>query len=377
MAQQTNVAGQKTEKQRKAPFRADHVGSLLRSVPVKESRQKKAAGEMTAEQLRDIENQEITRIVEKQKEIGLDVVTDGEFRRSWRHYDFLEGLDGVEPFIPAEGIQFHNTKTKARSIKVTGKLDFTSHPALADYQFLHEIAGNATPKLTIPSPNMLFFGEKADKGIYDDQEEYFHDLAQAYKKAIKAFYDAGCRYLQLDDTSWSLFFEEKGREVVRALGGDPETLPAIFAKTINDAVADRPDDLTITMHICRGNFRSTWAASGGYDALAETILDGLNLDGLFLEYDDDRSGNFDPLRFVKRKDLQIVLGLITSKYGELENPEDVKRRINEAARFVSLDQLCLSPQCGFASTEEGNLLTEEQQWAKLRHVIDIANDVWR
>ncbi|UQZ60288.1 5-methyltetrahydropteroyltriglutamate--homocysteine S-methyltransferase [Bacillus subtilis] len=377
MAQQTNVAGQKTEKQRKAPFRADHVGSLLRSVPVKEARQKKAAGEMTAEQLRDIENQEIIRIVEKQKEIGLDVVTDGEFRRSWWHYDFLEGLDGVEQFIPAEGIQFHNTKTKARSIKVTGKLDFTSHPALADYQFLHEIAGNATPKLTIPSPNMLFFGEKADKGIYDDQEEYFHDLAQAYKKAIKAFYDAGCRYLQLDDTSWSLFFEEKGREVVRALGGDPETLPAIFAKTINDAVADRPDDLTITMHICRGNFRSTWAASGGYDAVAETILDGLNLDGLFLEYDDDRSGNFDPLRFVKRKDLQIVLGLITSKYGELENPEDVKRRINEAARFVSLDQLCLSPQCGFASTEEGNLLTEEQQWAKLRHVIDIANDVWR
>ncbi|MCY8863745.1 5-methyltetrahydropteroyltriglutamate--homocysteine S-methyltransferase [Bacillus spizizenii] len=378
MAQQTNVvAGQKTEKQRKAPFRADHVGSLLRSAPVKEARQKKAAGEITADQLRDIENQEITRIVEKQKEIGLDVVTDGEFRRSWWHYDFLEGLDGVEAFIPAEGIQFHHAKTKARSIKVTGKLDFTSHPALADYQFLHEIAGDATPKLTIPSPNMLFFGEKADKGIYDDQEEYFHDLAQTYKKAIKAFYDAGCRYLQLDDTSWSLFFEEKGREVVRALGGDPETLPALFAKTINDAVADRPDDLAITMHICRGNFRSTWAASGGYDAVAEIILDGLNLDGLFLEYDDDRSGNFDPLRFVKRKNLQIVLGLITSKYGELENPEDVKRRINEAARFVSLDQLCLSPQCGFASTEEGNLLTEEQQWAKLRHVIDIANDVWR
>ncbi|MDO8227270.1 5-methyltetrahydropteroyltriglutamate--homocysteine S-methyltransferase [Bacillus cabrialesii] len=377
MAQQTSLTGQKIEKQRKAPFRADHVGSLLRSAPVKEARQKKAAGEITAEQLRDIENQEIIRIVEKQKEIGLEVVTDGEFRRSWWHYDFLEGLDGVEAFIPAEGIQFHNAKTKARSIKVTGKLDFTNHPALADYQFLHKIAGDATPKLTIPSPNMLFFGEKADKGIYDDQEEYFHDLAQAYKKAIKAFYDAGCRYLQLDDTSWSLFFEEKGREVVRALGGDPETLPALFAKTINDAVADRPDDLAITMHICRGNFRSTWAASGGYDAVAETILDGLNLDGLFLEYDDDRSGNFDPLRFVKRKDLQIVLGLITSKYGELENPEDVKRRINEAARFVSLDQLCLSPQCGFASTEEGNLLTEEQQWAKLRHVIDIANDVWR
>lgn len=377
MAQQTNVAGQITEKQRKAPFRADHVGSLLRSAPIKEARQKKAAGEITADQLRDIENQEITRIVEKQKEIGLDVVTDGEFRRSWWHYDFLEGLDGVEAFIPAEGIQFHHAKTKARSIKVTGKLDFTSHPALADYQFLHEIAGDATPKLTIPSPNMLFFGEKADKEIYDDQEEYFHDLAQTYKKAIKAFYDAGCRYLQLDDTSWSLFFEEKGREVVRALGGDPETLPALFAKTINDAVADHPDDLAITMHICRGNFKSTWAASGGYDAVAETILDGLNLDGLFLEYDDDRSGNFDPLRFVKRKDLRIVLGLITSKYGDLENPEDVKRRINEAARFVSLDQLCLSPQCGFASTEEGNLLTEEQQWAKLRHVIDIANDVWR
>ncbi|PLR91082.1 5-methyltetrahydropteroyltriglutamate--homocysteine S-methyltransferase [Bacillus halotolerans] len=377
MAQQVNLAAQKSEKQKKAPFRADHVGSLLRSAPVKEARQKQAAGEITAEQLRDIENKEITRIVEKQKEIGLNVVTDGEFRRSWWHYDFLEGLYGVEPFIPAEGIQFHNAKTKARSIKVTGKLDFTSHPALADYQFLHSIAGDATAKLTIPSPNMLFFGEKADQGVYPDQEEYFHDLSQAYKKAIKAFYDAGCRYLQLDDTSWSLFFEEKGREVVRALGGDPETLPALFAKTINDAVADRPDDLTVTMHICRGNFRSTWAASGGYDAVAETILDGLDLDGLFLEYDDDRSGNFDPLRFVKRKDLQIVLGLITSKYGELEDPEDVKRRISEAARFVSLDQLCLSPQCGFASTEEGNLLTEEQQWAKLRHVVDIANDVWK
>ncbi|MCC8354478.1 5-methyltetrahydropteroyltriglutamate--homocysteine S-methyltransferase [Bacillus sp. AF23] len=377
MAQQVNLASHKSEKQKKAPFRADHVGSLLRSAPVKEARQKQAAGGITAEQLRDIENKEITRIVEKQKEIGLNVVTDGEFRRSWWHYDFLEGLDGVEAFIPAEGIQFHNAKTKARSIRVTGKLDFTSHPTLADYQFLHEIAGDATPKLTIPSPNMLFFGEKADQGVYSDQEEYFHDLAQAYKKAINAFYDAGCRYLQLDDTSWSLFFEEKGREVVRALGGDPETLPALFAKTINDAVADRPDDLTVTMHICRGNFRSTWAASGGYDAVAETILDGLDLDGLFLEYDDDRSGNFDPLRFVKRKDLQIVLGLITSKYGELEDPEDVKRRISEAARFVSLDQLCLSPQCGFASTEEGNLLTEEQQWAKLRHVADIANDVWK
>ncbi|MGN9867140.1 5-methyltetrahydropteroyltriglutamate--homocysteine S-methyltransferase [Bacillus swezeyi] len=374
---QSTEWSQQTQTQKKGPYRADQVGSLLRSEPVKKARLQRAAGEMTAEQLREIENEEIQRIVEKQKEIGLKAVTDGEFRRAWWHFDFLEGLDGVEGYVPESGIQFHNTKTKARGIKVNGKLDFTNHPMLKDYQFLHSIAGTHTPKMTIPSPNMLFFRGKLEESAYKDLDEFHYDVAQAYKKAIRAFYDAGCRYLQLDDTAWAVFFSEKGQEQIKAFGRKPDELRQSFANTINEALDERPDDLTVTMHICRGNFRSTWAASGGYDAAAETIFDGLNLDGLFLEFDDERSGGFDPLRFVKRKDLQIVLGLITSKFGELESPDAIKRRIEEASRYVDLNQLCLSPQCGFASTEEGNLLTEEQQWEKLRHVIEITEDVWK
>ncbi|MBT9248396.1 5-methyltetrahydropteroyltriglutamate--homocysteine S-methyltransferase [Bacillus halotolerans] len=379
MSQQTTPAEQKQSLQRKkTPFRADQVGSLLRSEPVKKARLQKAAGEITAEQLRQIENDEIIRIVEKQKETGLNVVTDGEFRRAWWHFDFLENLDGVEPFIPEQGIQFHNVQTKARGIKVTGDIDFSNHPMLEDYSFLHSIAGDATPKMTIPSPNMLFFRGRLEKDAYKNDYALFqHDVSKAYKKAIQAFYDRGCRYLQLDDTAWAVFLSEKGLKQVEAFGTTPDELRQLFAKSINDAIADRPDDMTITMHICRGNFQSTWTAEGGYDAAAETIFDGLNLDGLFLEYDDSRSGGFEPLRYVKRSDLQLVLGLVTSKFGELEHPDDVKRRIEEASRYVSLDQLCLSPQCGFASTEEGNKLTEEQQWAKLRHVVEIANNVWK
>ncbi|QYG90523.1 5-methyltetrahydropteroyltriglutamate--homocysteine S-methyltransferase [Bacillus atrophaeus] len=379
MSQQAASTEQYQSLQRKKPpFRADQVGSLLRSEPVKKARLQKAAGDITAEQLRQIENDEIIRIVEKQKETGMKVVTDGEFRRAWWHFDFLENLDGVEGFKPESGIQFHNVKTKPRGIKVTGDIDFTNHPMLEDYKFLHSIAGDATPKMTIPSPNMLFFRGKVEKDSYqNDYEAFQHDLSLAYKKAIQAFYDAGCRYLQLDDTAWAVFLSEQGKKQIEAFGKTPDELRQLFAKSINDAVADRPDDLTVTMHICRGNFQSTWTAEGGYDAAAETIFDGLNLDGLFLEYDDSRSGGFEPLRYVKRPDLQLVLGLVTSKYGELENPDDIKRRIEEASRYVSLNQPSLSPQCGFASTEEGNLLTEEQQWAKLRHVVEIAMDVWK
>ncbi|RJS50822.1 5-methyltetrahydropteroyltriglutamate--homocysteine methyltransferase [Bacillus subtilis] len=378
MSQQTTPAEQKSLQRKKPPFRAEQVGSLLRSEPVKKARLQKAAGDITAEQLRQIENDEIIRIVEKQRETGLNVVTDGEFRRAWWHFDFLENLDGVEPFTPEQGIQFHNVQTKARGIKVTGDIDFSTHSMLEDYSFLHSIAGDATPKMTIPSPNMLFFRGKLEKDEYKNDYQLFqHDVSKAYKKAIQAFYDRGCRYLQLDDTAWAVFLSEKGLKQIEAFGTTPDELRQLFAKSINDAIADRPDDLTVTMHICRGNFQSTWTAEGGYDAAAETIFDGLNLDGLFLEYDDSRSGGFEPLRYVKRSDLQLVLGLVTSKFGELENPDDVKRRIEEASRYVSLDQLCLSPQCGFASTEEGNKLTEEQQWAKLRHVVEIANDVWK
>ncbi|UOF89996.1 5-methyltetrahydropteroyltriglutamate--homocysteine S-methyltransferase [Fodinisporobacter ferrooxydans] len=359
------------------PFRADQVGSLLRSERIKKARLQKTAGDISAEQLRLIENEEISRIVEKQKEIGLQAVTDGEFRRAWWHFDFLENLDGVEGYEKESGIQFHQTQTKSHAVKVVGKLDFTNHPMLEDYKFLHSIAGSHTAKMTIPSPSMLHFRGEIETSAYRDKDEFFHDLAHTYKKAIQAFYDAGCRYLQLDDTSWAYLCSEEQKEQIRARGFDPDELSALYAKTINQAIADRPDDLRITMHICRGNFRSTWISSGGYEPVAETLFDGLAIDGFFLEYDSDRAGGFEPLRFVKRSDLQIVLGLITSKFGELENPEDIKRRIDEASRFVDLNQLCLSPQCGFASTEEGNLLTEEQQWAKLRHVVEIAQAVWK
>ena len=360
----------------KPPFRYDHVGSLLRPERLKEARLQKTAGEITADRLREVENEEIARIVEKQKEIGLLAVTDGELRRAWWHLDFLENLEGVTGYEADQGLHFHGKETKTHAVKVTGKLDFSGHPMLEDYKFLQSIAGSHAAKMTIPSPSLLRNRASKAPGVYLDEEEFTHDLAQTYKKAIRAFYDAGCRYLQIDDTSWGMFCSEEQKDQLRANGRDPDRLMELCAETLNGALADRPDDLTVTMHICRGNFRSTWIYSGGYEPVAETIF-GLDVDGFFLEFDSDRSGGFEPLRFVNRKDQQIVLGLITSKFCELENPDDVKRRIEEASRFVDINQLCLSPQCGFASTEEGNLLTEEQQWAKLRHVIDIAQAVWK
>ncbi|MGG7620609.1 5-methyltetrahydropteroyltriglutamate--homocysteine S-methyltransferase [Bacillus coreaensis] len=358
-------------------FRADQVGSLLRSDVIKTARLQSVAGEITLGQLRKIEDKEIARIVDKQKEIGLQAVTDGEFRRAWWHFDFLENLIGVEGFWSGNGIQFHQKQTKSRVIKVTSKLDFGNHPMLEDYQYLHQVAGDHTAKFTIPSPSMLHFRGEVDESVYPDEEELFADLAATYKKAIQAFYDAGCRYLQLDDTSWAYLCSEEQKELLRAKGLNPDYLIKMYLQTLNKAVADRPEDLKITMHICRGNFRSTWISSGGYEPVAEQLFGHLNIDGFFLEYDNDRSGGFEPLRFVTRPDLQVVLGLVTSKFGELENKDVIKKRIEEASKFVPLDQLCLSPQCGFASTEEGNLLTEKQQWAKLQHVVDISKEVWK
>lgn len=361
----------------RAPFRADHVGSLLRPTRLKEAREGHAAGRVTAEQLKVVENEEIERVVRKQKEIGLQAVTDGEFRRAWWHFDFLEDLDGVEGYYAESGgIQFHNVTTKPRAIRVASKLGFSGHPMIEHFQFLKSVAGSHVAKMTIPSPSMLHFRGEIDQTVYPETDELFADLALTYKQAITALYNAGCRYLQLDDTSWAYLCSQEQREQLKAKGWDPDKLGQWYAKTINDAVADRPDDLVITMHICRGNFRSTWIASGGYEPVAETLFGGLNIDGFFLEYDSDRAGGFEPLRFATRKDLQIVLGLITSKFGELERADDVKRRIEEASKFINVDQLCLSPQCGFASTEEGNLLGEDEQWAKLGRVVEIARDVW-
>jgi len=362
----------------KGPFKADHVGSFLRPERIKQARLQVENGEMTKKQLRAIEDEEIRKLVEKQKQIGLKAVTDGEFRRAWWHFDFLSELVGVELYEAESGIQFHGVQTKAHGIKVTGKLDFNHHPMIEDYKFLHQAAGKKhVAKFTIPSPNMLFFRGHIEESAYSDTDVFFADLVKTYQKAIQAFYDAGCRYLQLDDTAWAVFFSEKGQEQIASKGFTPQELLKRFTDAINESIAHKPDDMVITMHICRGNFQSTYTASGGYENASKAIFSQLNVDGLFLEFDDERSGGFEPLRHVKRDDLQIVLGLITSKFGDLEDPEAVKKRIAEAAEFVSLDQICLSPQCGFASTEEGNLLTEEQQWDKVKHVISIAEDVWK
>ncbi|MBY0097239.1 5-methyltetrahydropteroyltriglutamate--homocysteine S-methyltransferase [Mesobacillus maritimus] len=358
-------------------FRADQVGSLLRSDAIKNARLQRVEGKISAEQLRQVEDTEIARIVEKQKEVGLEAVTDGEFRRAWWHFDFLENLVGVDGYWAGNGIQFQQKQTKSRAIKVTSKLDFGHHPMLEDFKFLHQAAGDHTAKFTIPSPSMLHFRGEVDRSVYPDEAEFFDDLAQTYKKGIQAFYDAGCRYLQLDDTAWAYLCSEEQKQQLRAKGLDPDYLIKMYLETLNKAVADRPDDLKITMHICRGNFRSTWISSGGYEPIAEQLFGHLNIDGFFLEYDNDRSGGFEPLRFVNRPDLSIVLGLVTSKFGELEDKDVIKKRIEEAAQYVDLNQLALSPQCGFASTEEGNLLTEEQQWAKLQHVVEISKDVWK
>lgn len=256
---------QQTFQRKEPPFRADQVGSLLRPDRVKKAHIQKAASEITAEQLREIENEEIKRIVEKQKGLGLKAVTDGELRRSWWHFDFLENLDGVKGFEKDKGLHFHQQNTKPHAIKVTGKINFSDHPMIEDFKFLKSIAGEHWAKKTIPSPSMLRLRADIQQGIYDDPEELTHDLANAYKKAIQAFYDAGCRYLQLDDTAWAFLASKEERERMRSQGTDPDELIALYADTINKAVEDRPDDLTITMHICRGNFRSTWMYSGGYE----------------------------------------------------------------------------------------------------------------
>ena len=361
------------------PFRADHVGSILRSAALKQARSRHARGEMSAAQLREVEDREIEKIVRKQEAVGLRLATDGEFRRAWWHFDFLEHLDGVEGYTPERGIAFHGVETRPRNVRVVGRIDFPSdHPMLAHFGFL-KAHTKAVPKMTIPSPSVLHFrGGRAaiDRNVYPDLDVYFDDLARAYRKAVRAFADAGCRYLQLDDTVWAYLCSAEQRDQARARGEEPERLPAIYARIINAALEGRPADMVVTTHVCRGNFRSTWISEGGYEPVAETLLGGTNYDGYFLEYDTARAGGFDPLRFLPRGRKQVVLGLLTSKSGELENRDDVKRRIEEAARYVDPDQLCLSPQCGFASTEEGNVLGEDEQWAKLRMVVELAADVW-
>ncbi|HAB72752.1 MAG TPA: 5-methyltetrahydropteroyltriglutamate--homocysteine S-methyltransferase [Pantoea sp.] len=362
-----------------APFRADTVGSFLRPAAIKNAREQYAAGQIDKTELTRIEDEAIRDVVSKQIANGLQVVTDGEFRRAWWHFDFFGGLEGVELFEAEQGIQFNGVQTKAHGVRVVGKLGFRDHPMLEHFRFLQSVAGDAVPKMTIPSPSVLHFrgGRKViDENVYPDLADYFDDLADTYKTAIKAFYDAGCRYLQLDDTVWAYLCSEDQKRQIRERGDDPEQLAHTYARVLNKALEGKPADLTVGLHVCRGNFRSTWISEGGYEPVAEILFGGVNIDAFFLEYDNERAGGFEPLRFIKPGHQKVVLGLVTTKNGELEDPAQVKARLQEAAKFVSLDQICLSPQCGFASTEEGNSLSEEQQWAKIRLVVDIAGQVW-
>lgn len=359
------------------PFRADMVGSLLRSQRLKEAREKQAAGTIDAAALARVEDEEIAKLVKKQEEVGLQAVTDGEFRRAFWHFDFLENLTGVRG-IETEGIAFKGVATKGHGVRVVGKIDFPdNHPHLAHFKYLKSVT-NKVPKMTIPSPSMLHYrgGRKAvDASAYLHMEDYYADLGKAYAKAVKAFYDAGCRYLQLDDTSLSYFCDPEQRQMLKDRGDDPERLIHIYRDMINTATAAKPSDMTITTHTCRGNFKSTFIASGGYEPVAEMVFNGINVDGYFMEWDDERSGGFEPLRFLP-KGKQVVLGLVTTKLGTVETKDYLKRRIEQATQFAPLDQLCLSPQCGFASTEEGNVLAEDEQWAKLALIVETAKEVW-
>jgi 5-methyltetrahydropteroyltriglutamate--homocysteine methyltransferase len=360
------------------PFRADHVGSLLRPAALKEARAKRTQSAITAAQLTEIADREIEKVIKKQQDIGLKLATDGEFRRSWWHFDFFRGLDGVTFHTTDHGIQFQGVQTKAEAIRITGKVGFSGHPMLEHFKFLKRHT-RVVPKMTIPAPSTFHFrqGRAAiSKEVYPDLDPFFDDLAMAYRGAIRAFYDAGCRYLQLDDTAWSMMCDPNERAQSKARGDDPEALPKRYARLTNAALEGKPDDMAITMHSCRGNFRSTFIASGGYEFVAEQLLGHTGLDGYFLEYDSDRAGGFEPLRYFLKGKKQLVLGLVTSKSGTLENKDDIKRRIDEATKYIALDQLCLSPQCGFASTEEGNVLAEDEQWAKLRMIVEIADEIW-
>jgi methionine synthase II (cobalamin-independent) len=363
----------------KPPFRADIVGSLLRTAPLKEARAKREKGAISAAQLTEIEDREIEKIIKKQEEVGLKVATDGEFRRSWWHFDFYGMLDGVEIYELDHGIQFQGVQTKPRSIRIHGKLGFSHHPMLDHFKFL-KAHTRVTPKMCIPSPATMHFRLEPDAVTakeYKDRDAIFEDLARTYRQAIRGFYDAGCRYLQFDDTAWAYLCSQVELKKARERGLNADRLQQDYARVINMALEGKPADMVITTHVCRGNFRSTWIAEGGYEPVAETMLAKLNYDGYFLEYDTARAGGFEPLRFLPKGHKIVVLGLVTTKTGTLEKKDDVKRRIEEATKFAALDQLCLSPQCGFASTEEGNVLAEDEQWAKLRMIVELADEVWK
>jgi 5-methyltetrahydropteroyltriglutamate--homocysteine methyltransferase len=364
------------------PFRADHVGSLLRPATVLAARDDFAAGRIGADQLRAVEDKAIADVVTMQRSVGLQTATDGEFRRASWHMDFIYQIGGISKAPGKIAVRFHNPSGDIEwtpaALHVGAKVHMAKTIFEEDFTYLKPLAGDSTAKLTIPSPNMVHYrgGPAAiDPAVYPDIEEFWSDLSAAYADEVARLAVLGCTYLQFDDTSLAYLNDPVQRAEIAGRGEDAEHLHLRYIRQVNDALAAKPAGMTVTTHLCRGNFRSSWAASGGYDFVAEALFSELKVDGFFLEYDDERSGGFAPLRFMPPGKM-VVLGLVTTKRGELENPDTLKRRIEEASAFVPLDQLCLSPQCGFSSTVEGNTLSYDQEVAKLELIVKVAQDVW-
>jgi 5-methyltetrahydropteroyltriglutamate--homocysteine methyltransferase len=373
------TAGRRT----KPPFRADHVGSLLRPPQLLQAREDFAAGSIDAEQLRAVEDDAIRAIVRKQEELGLQSATDGEFRRASWHMDFIYQLDGITKEAGHIAVRFHNQQGDIEftpaALHVDGKLGVSKTIFGDAFEFLQRTVTTNVPKLTIPSPSMVHYrGGKAavDPRVYPDLDQFWADLVAAYRDEVRRLGDLGCTYLQFDDTSLAYMNDPHQREYIESIGGDPERQHVEYIRHINEALADRPSGMSVTTHSCRGNFQSAWAAEGSWDFVAEALLNELDVDGFFMEWDDERSGGFEPLRFLPKGEKQVVLGLVTTKRGELESRDALLRRIEEASQYAPLEQLCLSPQCGFSSTVEGNLLSEHEQWAKLRLIVEVAEEVW-
>ena len=364
------------------PFRADHVGSLLRPHELLRAREEFAQGRLSADALWGVEDDSIRDAVRMQEEVGLQSATDGEFRRASWHMDFIYQLDGIDQADEQVKVEFHNEEGDleftAAALSVHGRVGLSKTIFGDAFEALKSMTTTATPKLTIPSPSMVHYrGGRAaiSEDVYPDVEEFWNDLTAAYRDEVRRLGELGCTYLQFDDTSLAYLNDPRQREYVAGIGGDPDRQHVHYIHHINEALVGRPDGMSVTTHMCRGNFRSSWVAEGGYDFVAEALFNELEVDGFFMEYDDARSGGFEPLRFVPEGKM-VVLGLVTTKRGELEEKEELKRRIEDASRFVPLDQLCLSPQCGFSSTVEGNTLTYDQQVAKLRLIVEMAEEIW-
>jgi 5-methyltetrahydropteroyltriglutamate--homocysteine methyltransferase len=361
----------------KPPYRADHVGSLLRPQVLKDARAKHAKGEITKEALKAVEDREIESTIRKQEAVGLQSITDGEFRRSWWNLDFLAGFQGTEWIKLEQGVQFKGLITRAEGLRVSGRLGFDGHPMVDHFAFLRSHT-KQTPKMTIPSPSALYSRggrTMVSEAVYPSIDEFYDDLSKVYRKVIRALYDAGCRYLQLDEVYIALWCDPEHRKMLKDRGDDPDRMFESYIQMINSVVAEAPVDMTTAMHLCRGNHRSTFLGEGGYEPVADALFNKINIKNYFMEFDTERAGGFEPLRLAP-KDKTVVLGLVTTKFGQLEDRDAMKRRIEAASKFINIERLCLSPQCGFASTEEGNILSEDEQWTKLRMISEIAKEVW-